>query len=332
MSSNAKAFCAHPIAFARSLAIANPSAWTFGFGSLGLSHTFLGHMVGGKKARSDGNVSAPEIVFRCCGSQPSPGDSPGLEESFRPSTGHFEQIRWSDDIGWWSDGWLRLLRVSWFIVSEFHFTFHFKWQYLTFCTCSQDALYEIFLLDGHLQKAFLFQYLPLFLSNAVNNTDLGLRSGLVFLVELYQTLLNHRCLGPKWSTIFWKKFTNSDATREAMKHHETSWTSSVKQQDSQDFGCKQKALTPRCLSHFAGPTVTVDIFSVAAVTTEVEDLRTLRLGNQDEPREESDSKLVAIKVNVWNELVLWSTMAFQTFSWFKPFQLKDCFNCWFEII
>lgn len=99
MSSNAKAFCAHPIAFARSLAIANPSAWTFGFGSLGLSHTFLGHMVGGKKARSDGNVSAPEIVFRCCGSQPSSGDSPGLEESFRPSTGHFEQIRCSDDIG-----------------------------------------------------------------------------------------------------------------------------------------------------------------------------------------------------------------------------------------
>lgn len=99
-------------------------------------------------------------------------------------------------------------------------------------------------------------------------------------------------------------FTNSDMTREAMKHHETSRTSRVKQQDSQDFGCKQKALTLRCLSHFAGPTVTVDIFSVAAVTTEVEDLRTLRLGNQDEPREESDSKSVAIKVNVWNELVL----------------------------
>jgi len=98
---------------------------------------------------------------------------------------------------------------------------HQDWRSLS--DLQRDALYEIFLLDGHLQKAFLFQYLPLFLSNAVNNTDLGLRSGLVFLVELYQTLLNHRCL-----------------------------------------------------SHFAGPTVTVDIFSVAAVTTEVEDLRTLR--------------------------------------------------------
>ncbi len=35
--------CAHLIV-ARSLAIASPSAWTFGFGSLGLSHTFLGHV------------------------------------------------------------------------------------------------------------------------------------------------------------------------------------------------------------------------------------------------------------------------------------------------
>lgn len=61
----------------------------------------------------------------------------------------------------------------------------------------QDALYEIFLLDGHLQKAFLFQYLPLFLSNAVNNTDLGLKNALVFLVELYETLLNHRPLAVK---------------------------------------------------------------------------------------------------------------------------------------
>lgn len=87
----------------------------------------------------------------------------------------------------------------------------------------RDALYEIFLLDGHLQKAFLFQYLPLFLSNAVNNTDLGLKNALVFLVELYETLLNHRCL-----------------------------------------------------THFTGSTVTVDIFSLAAVATEVEDLRMLR--------------------------------------------------------
>ena len=81
---------------------------------------------------------------------------------------------------------------------------------------SQDALYEIFLLDGHLQKAFLFQYLPLFLSNAVNNTDLGLRSGLVFLVELYQTLLNHRCLGPKWSTIFWKECSQTQTRHEKL--------------------------------------------------------------------------------------------------------------------
>ncbi len=64
----------------------------------------------------------------------------------------------------------------------------------------------------------------------------------------------------------------------------------------------KNTLTPRCLSHFAGPTVTVDIFSVAAVTTEVEDLRTLRLGNQDEPRvesrEESSKLVLAVKVNV----------------------------------
>lgn len=87
----------------------------------------------------------------------------------------------------------------------------------------RDALYEIFLLDGHLQKAFLFQYLPLFLSNAVSNTDLGLKNALVFLVELYETLLNHRCL-----------------------------------------------------THFTGSTVNVDIFSLAGVATEVEDLRMLR--------------------------------------------------------
>jgi len=86
----------------------------------------------------------------------------------------------------------------------------------------QDALHEIFLLDGHLQKAFIFQYLPLFLTNAMENTDLGLRCGLQFLVELYGKLLDHRCL-----------------------------------------------------SH-AGPTVRVDIYSLASIVAEVDSLRTLR--------------------------------------------------------
>ncbi|CAJ1340269.1 unnamed protein product [Effrenium voratum] len=66
------------------------------------------------------------------------------------------------------------------------------WEELT--SREQDALLEVFLTDGHLQKAFIFLYLPLFLTNAVANQDMGLRRGLQFLVELYNKLLNHRCL------------------------------------------------------------------------------------------------------------------------------------------
>ncbi|CAE7207557.1 unnamed protein product [Symbiodinium pilosum] len=95
-----------------------------------------------------------------------------------------------------------------------------EWGQLT--DRERDALHEIFLLDGHLHKAFIFQYLPLFLTNAIENSDLGLRGGLQFLVELYGKLLDHRCL---------------TAT---------------------------------------GPTVKVDIYSLASIVAEVDGLRTLR--------------------------------------------------------
>mmetsp|Transcript_3355 Transcript_3355/g.7926 ORF Transcript_3355/g.7926 Transcript_3355/m.7926 type:complete len:475 (+) Transcript_3355:2-1426(+) len=65
----------------------------------------------------------------------------------------------------------------------------------------RDALYEIFLLDGHTYKAFIFQYLPLFLTNAIGNSDIGLCGGLRLLVELYAKLLDHQCLGQAGSTV-----------------------------------------------------------------------------------------------------------------------------------
>ena len=112
---------------------------------------------------------------------------------------------------------------------------------------SQDALYQVFLTDGlyqkvaleaerknpiwgHVLQAFIFLYLPLFLTNAVANQDLGLRPlaarpllvitlpirsvqsvqsmqcvhpgrGLQFLVELYTKLVNHRCLNQEAFTV-----------------------------------------------------------------------------------------------------------------------------------
>ncbi|CAE7790108.1 unnamed protein product, partial [Symbiodinium sp. CCMP2456] len=46
------------------------------------------------------------------------------------------------------------------------------WETLT--AAEKDALYEIFLTDGLYHKAFIFLYLPMFLTNAVANLDLGL--------------------------------------------------------------------------------------------------------------------------------------------------------------
>lgn len=58
----------------------------------------------------------------------------------------------------------------------------------------REVLLDIFLLDGHEQKTFMFVYLPLFLSNAKANHDVGLLGALSFLVEVYDRLLKHRCL------------------------------------------------------------------------------------------------------------------------------------------
>ena len=53
---------------------------------------------------------------------------------------------------------------------------------------------DVFLLDGHAHKALMFAYLPLFLTNARANHDVGLLAGLKFLVEIYEKLLRHKCL------------------------------------------------------------------------------------------------------------------------------------------
>lgn len=58
----------------------------------------------------------------------------------------------------------------------------------------RDVLLDIFLLDGHEQKTFVFLYLPLFLANAKANHDVDLLGGLKLLVEIYDRLLQHRCL------------------------------------------------------------------------------------------------------------------------------------------
>lgn len=62
------------------------------------------------------------------------------------------------------------------------------------CSLSQEVLHDIFLLDGHEQKTFVFLYLPLFLTNAKVNHDVDLLGALKFLVEIYDRLLQHRCL------------------------------------------------------------------------------------------------------------------------------------------
>ena len=67
-----------------------------------------------------------------------------------------------------------------------------EWVQLT--DRERDMLHDVFLLDGHEHKAFLFLYLPLFLTNARANHDLGLQGGLKFLAELYDKLLRHKCL------------------------------------------------------------------------------------------------------------------------------------------
>ena len=46
-------------------------------------------------------------------------------------------------------------------------------------------LLDVFLLDGHEQKTFVFVYLPLFLANSIANHDVNLLGGLKFLVEIY---------------------------------------------------------------------------------------------------------------------------------------------------
>eukprot|EP00438_Fugacium_kawagutii_P026399 Skav216157 [mRNA] locus=scaffold3788:116554:118065:+ [translate_table: standard] len=57
----------------------------------------------------------------------------------------------------------------------------------------QSALHEIFLADGFHQNAFVFSYLPMLLRKAAGNPKLGLKTGLQFLVEIYQKLIAHRC-------------------------------------------------------------------------------------------------------------------------------------------
>ncbi|CAE7481846.1 unnamed protein product, partial [Symbiodinium sp. CCMP2456] len=73
------------------------------------------------------------------------------------------------------------------------------WEDLT--NQEQDALLELFLTDGHADKAFILLYLPLFLANASANPELGLRHGLQFLVELHTKLMAHRCLNQEASTV-----------------------------------------------------------------------------------------------------------------------------------
>jgi len=73
------------------------------------------------------------------------------------------------------------------------------WEELT--NQEKDALLELFLSDGHDDKAFILLYLPLFLANATANPDLGLRHGLQFLVDLYTKLMAHRCLNQEASTV-----------------------------------------------------------------------------------------------------------------------------------
>ena len=79
---------------------------------------------------------------------------------------------------------------------------YFWWQFSTLntlntgslCSFFQEVLHDIFLLDGHEQKTFVFLYLPLFLTNAKVNHDVDLLGALKFLVEIYDRLLQHRCL------------------------------------------------------------------------------------------------------------------------------------------
>ena len=65
----------------------------------------------------------------------------------------------------------------------------------------RDVLHDVFLLDGHEHKAFMFLYLPLFLANARSNPDLGLQGGLKFLVEIYDKLIRHKCLALAGPTV-----------------------------------------------------------------------------------------------------------------------------------
>ncbi|CAE7253192.1 unnamed protein product [Symbiodinium necroappetens] len=74
-----------------------------------------------------------------------------------------------------------------------------SWEDLT--NQEQDSLLELFLADGHEDKAFILLYLPLFLANATANPELGLRHGLQFLVELHTKLMTHRCLNQEASTV-----------------------------------------------------------------------------------------------------------------------------------
>mmetsp|Transcript_333 Transcript_333/g.873 ORF Transcript_333/g.873 Transcript_333/m.873 type:complete len:1169 (+) Transcript_333:36-3542(+) len=73
------------------------------------------------------------------------------------------------------------------------------WMQLT--EKERDTLHDVFLLDGHDHKAFLFLYLPLFLTNARANHDLGLTGALKFLVELYEKLIRHKCLNLQGPTV-----------------------------------------------------------------------------------------------------------------------------------
>jgi len=65
----------------------------------------------------------------------------------------------------------------------------------------KQVLLDVFLMDGHHHKAFVFCYLPLFLTQAINNPALGLKVALAFIVDVYHKLIAHRCFDRTGPTV-----------------------------------------------------------------------------------------------------------------------------------
>ena len=136
----------------------------------------------------------------------------------------------------------------------------------------QDVLLDIFLLDGHEQKTFVFVYLPLFLANSRANHDVNLLGGLKFLVEIYD-----RCIIFSWSVceavdvshVYKRIFFSSYFIIVRIFLGYPSWL----------FWMSEvlffRLLQHRCLS-LTGPSVMVDLSSMALVMKDVEDIPTLR--------------------------------------------------------